>query len=185
MATVGENYGTPKTSEKFWTDLLTKIDEYYEGQILLAQDVNSESLETYSFYEQSQGFYLLFNSDLQNSTFYTTETVGNFVDSVVFGFYETNQKPIYFGLNGASFTTTTVSTINNPSSIISSTNVTYNSHNVDLDTQTQFYSAYLNAISTRGWISGVSSRGFFLAMQMSDFSSSICGKPAFYLFHNQ
>lgn len=185
MATVGENYGTPKTSEKFWTDLLTKIDEYYEGQILLAQDVSSESLETYSFYEQSQGFYLLFNSDLQNSTFYTTETVGSFVDSVVFGFYETNQKPIYFGLNGASFTTTTVSTINNSSSIISSTNITYNSHNVDLDAQTQFYSAYLNAISARGWISGVSSRGFFPAMQMSDFSSSIYGKPAFYLFHNQ
>ena len=185
IKTVGENYGTPKTSEKYWTDLLTKTDEYYEGQILLAQDVSSESLETYSFYEQSQGFYLLFNSDLQNSTFYTTETVGSFVDSVVFGFYETNQKPVYFGLNGASFTTTTVSTINNPSSIISSTNVTYNSHNVDLDNQTQFYSAYLNAISARGWISGVSSRGFFPAMQMSDFSSSIYGKPAFYLFHNR
>ena len=185
IKTVGENYGTPKTSEKYWTDLLTKTDEYYEGQILLAQDVSSESLETYSFYEQSQGFYLLFNSDLQNSTFYTTETVGSFVDSVVFGFHETNQKPIYFGLNGASFTTTIVSTINNPSSIISSTNVTHNSHNVDLDAQTQFYSAYLNAISARGWISGVSSRGFFPAMQMSDFSSSIYGKPAFYLFHNQ
>ena len=185
METVGENFGTPKTSEKIWTDLLTKTDEYYEGQILLAQEVGSGTLATFSFYDKSQGFYLLFNSDLNNPGAYTADSVGSFFDSVVFGFYESQQKPVYFGLNGASFTTADMSANGNLSDIISSTNVTYNSYNVNLDAQTQFYSAYLNAVSSRGWISGVASRGYFPAMQMTDFSSSIYGKPAFTLFNNQ
>lgn len=185
IETVGENFGTPKTSEKIWTDLLTKTDEYYEGQVLLAQGVGSETLSTYSFYEKSQGFYLLFNSDFINSGAYTTDSIGGFFDSVVYGFYELQQKPVYFGLNGASFTTADLSASRNSSSIISSTNMTYSSNNVNLDAQTQFYSAYLNAISSRGWISGMASRGYFPPMQMTDFSSSIYGKPAFILFHSQ
>ena len=185
METVGENFGTPKTSEKIWTDLLTKTDEYYEGQVLLAQEVGSGALSDYSFYEKSQGFYLLFNSDLNNPGAYTADSVGSYFDSVVYGFYVAQQKPVYFGLNGASFTTSDVSSNGYSSSIISSANKTYNSYNIDLDAQSQFYSAYLNAISSRGWISGVASRGFFPAMQMTDFSSSIYGKPPFNLFHSQ
>ena len=185
METVGKNFGTPKTSENIWTDLLTKTDDYYEGQVLIAQEVGSGTLSTYSFYEKSQGFYLLFNSDVNNSGAYTTDSVGSFFDSVVYGFYELQQKPVYFGLNGPSFATTDLSARGNSSSIISSTNVTYSTNNVNLDAQSQFYSAYLNAISSRGWISGVASRGYYPAMQMTDFSSSIYGKPAFNLFHSQ
>ncbi len=185
METVGANFGTPKTSEKIWYDLLTKVDEYYEGQILLAQEVGSGPLANYSFYEKSQGFYLLFNSGLDNSVTYYADTVGSFFDSVVYGFYDTYQKPVYFGLNGASFTTTNANASGDSSFILSSTNMGYSNYNVDLDFQTQFYSAYLNAISSRGWVSGVASRGYFPAMQTTDFSSSIYGKPAFTLFHDQ
>lgn len=185
METVGENFGTPKTSEKIWTDLLTKTDEYYEGQILLAQEVGTGALASHSFFDKSQGFYLLFNSDLNNPGAYTVDSVGGFFDSIIYGFYEAQQKPVYFGLNGASFTTADTSDNKNPSNIISSTNGTYNSHNVDLDAQSQFYSAYLNAISVRGWVSGVASRGYFPGMKMTDFSSSIYGKPALNLFNSQ
>ena len=185
METVGENFGTPKTSEKIWTDLLTKTDEYYEGQVLLAQEVASDSLASYSFYEKAHGFYLLFNSDVNSSGTYTADTVGSFIDSVVYSFYESQQKPVYLGLNAPSFATTDMSGSDHSESIISSTNVAYNSYNVDLESQTEFYLAYLNAISSRGWVSGIASRGYFPAMQMTDFSSSIYGKPAFDLFHNQ
>lgn len=185
METVGENFGTPKTSEKIWTDLLTKTDEYYEGQILLAQEVGTGALASHSFFDKSQGFYLLFNSDLNNPGAYTVDSVGGFFDSIIYGFYEAQQKPVYFGLNGASFTTADTSDNKNSSNIISSTNGTYNSHNVDLDAQSQFYSAYLNAISVRGWVSGVASRGYFPGMKMTDFSSSIYGKPALNLFNSQ
>lgn len=185
METVGENFGTPKTSEKIWTDLLLKTDEYYEGQILLSQEFGSDVPDEFTFFENVQGFYLLFNMDLNNYSTYTADTVGGFFDSIVYSFYETYQKPVYFGLNAASFITANTNWIETSSSIISSTNNSFSSYNVDLDAQTQFYAAYLNAISPRDWISGMASRGYFPAMQMSDFSSSIYGKPAFTLFHNQ
>ncbi len=185
METIGENFGTPKTSEKIWTDLLTKADEYYDGAILLAQEVDAGALRDYSFYQQTQGFYLLFSSDLENYTSYTADTVGSFIDNIVLPFYDSYQKPVYFGLNAASFTTTDINFSNRSGSIISSTNPAYDSHNVNLEAQTQFYSAYLDAISARGWISGLAARGFFPTMKMTDFSSSIYGKPAFQLFQDQ
>ncbi len=164
---------------------MTKTDEYYEGQILFALEVGAGGIGHYPFYEFAQGFYLLFNSELDSYTPYITDTVGSFFDNTVLSFYDTYGTPIYFGLNAPSFTTADMNASNASSAIISSTNPTYNSGNVNLDVQTQFYFAYLNAISSRGWIAGVASRGFFPAMQMTDFSSSIYGKPAFTLFHNQ
>lgn len=53
---------------------------------------------------------------------------------------------------------------------------------MDPDWQYNFYYAYLNPISYRGWISGVSSRGFNPSLQTTDFSASIYGKPAWNLF---
>ncbi|MBP7212705.1 MAG: hypothetical protein KBA03_00575 [Anaerolineaceae bacterium] len=53
---------------------------------------------------------------------------------------------------------------------------------MDLEWQYDYYYAYLNPISYRGWIAGVSSRGFNPSIQTTDFSSSIYGKPAWNLF---
>ena len=53
---------------------------------------------------------------------------------------------------------------------------------MDPDWQYNYYYAYLNPISYRGWISGVSSRGFDPSIQTTDFSASIYGKPAWNLF---
>lgn len=185
IETVAENFGTPKSSQEIWTDLLTKVDEYYQGQVLLALDPGSEPVESFSFYEQAQGFYFLINAEPGQAGAYTSDSAGRYLDSVLFSFQQSQQKPVYLGLNAASFTTTNISGSDNGSAIISATNPTYNSHNVDLQAQTEFYSAYLNSISARGWISGVATRGFFPALEMTDFSSSIYGKPAYKLFHNQ
>lgn len=53
---------------------------------------------------------------------------------------------------------------------------------IDPDWQYNYYYAYMNPISYRGWISGVSSRGFDPSIQTTDFSASIYGKPAWNLF---
>ena len=53
---------------------------------------------------------------------------------------------------------------------------------MDPEWQYNYYYAYLNPISYRGWISGVSSRGFDPSLQTTDFSASIYGKPAWNLF---
>ncbi|MCK9245579.1 MAG: hypothetical protein M0P11_01325 [Anaerolineaceae bacterium] len=183
--TVAENFGTPKSSQEIWTDLLTKVDEYYQGQLLLALEAGTGTIQSFSFYEQAQGFYILISTDPDQAGNDTSAMASRYLEGSLLAFHDSQQKPVYIGLNAASFKTANSSGSDNGSSIISAANPTYNSHNVDLDAQTQFYRAYLDSISTRGWISGIAARGFFPAMQLTDFSSSINGKPAFELFHNQ
>jgi hypothetical protein len=73
----------------------------------------------------------------------------------------------------------------NDSQPISPTDDRFGSYNVNLYSQTGFYAAYLEAIAARGWIGGVSSRGYFPGIKLTDFSASINGKPAFQFFYNQ
>jgi hypothetical protein len=44
--------------------------------------------------------------------------------------------------------------------------------------QFDIYTAMLNAINQRAWISGIISRGYYLPAQLQDKSVSIHGKPA-------
>lgn len=184
IKTVGENYGTPKTSEEIWNELLEKANQYYEGELLLAQNISASELSSHSFYEKTDGFYLEVDSELMPAGTYSIYSVGTYLDSAVYNFYINQNKALYFALNGPSFTTRSEST--SPSyEIISPTNNAFNPSNVDLAGQTSFYSAYLENIAVRDWIKGVASQGFFPALELTDFSSSIFGKPAFFLFHNQ
>ncbi len=185
METIGENFGTPKTSEDIWNSLLTKTDEYYEGQLLLAQAVGSGEPESHSFFEKAQGFYLLIDADLQRSTTYNDDVVGNYLDTTILPFRDAQNKPVYLGINGASFQSVQINPVLDEAEILSANNPAFSSQNVDLECQALFYSAYAAAIAERGWISGVASRGFYPALPITDFSSSIYGKPAFTLFNNQ
>lgn len=183
LQTVGENFGTPKSSEEIWTELLEKADQYYEGEILMAQNITT-SLESYSFYDKVDGFYLEVDSELKPAGTYSVYSVGTYLDSVIFNFYTNQNKALYFGLNAPSFTTRSENN-SNAFDVISATDGSYNSTNVDLTAQTSFYSAYLENISSRNWIKGVASQGYFPVLELTDFSSSIFGKPAEKLFHNQ
>ncbi len=179
IETVAENYGTPKSSEDIWKDLLEKADQYFEGKVLLAHSINDAGSQTYSFYSQVDGLYLLIDSD--------SESIANasqYLDSLVYPLYDEN-KSLYIGLNAPSYQTASIEpgSINDP--LISATDTRYNNANVNLQVQTQWYASYLDAIANREWIEGVSSRGFFPWIKLSDFSSSIYGKPAQKLFHNQ
>ena len=179
IETVAENYGTPKSSEDIWKDLLEKADQYFEGKVLLAHSINDAGSQTYSFYSQVDGLYLLIDSD--------SESIANasqYLDSLVYLLYEEN-KLLYIGLNAPSYQTASIEpgSINDP--LISATDTRYNNANVNLQVQTQWYASFLDAIANREWIEGVSSRGFFPWIKLSDFSSSIYGKPAQKLFHNQ
>ena len=128
------------------------------------------------------GLYLLVDSDQGEEV--SSASVGQYLDSVVYALYE-EQKPLYLGLNVPSIQTAALEsdTISDP--IISATDSRYNSSNVNIQVQTQWYASYLEASAGRDWICGIASRGFFPGIKLSDFSSSIYGKPAYQLFHNQ
>jgi len=178
IKTSGTNFGTPKTAEQIWTDLLKKVNSYYTGQLLFGIPADDGNLATFSFFDQVDGFYLtLSDQDLQAYT-YDQYSVGTYVDGTVYAFYETTEKPLFFGLNAASLISNRVDSETSNGLLISPFDPQYGVGNVDLDSQDYFYQVFTAVLSERGWVSGISSRGFFTVLEMTDFSSSIYGKPA-------
>ncbi len=49
---------------------------------------------------------------------------------------------------------------------------------LNLQTQADIYEAMLTAVNTRPWISGFTSRGYYLPVALQDKSASIHSKPA-------
>lgn len=178
IKTSGSNFGTPKTAEQLWVDLLTKVNTYYTGQVLFGIPANDGNLSTYSFFDQVDGFYLaLSNQDLLPYG-YDQYTVGTYLDGTVFAFFESVEKPLFFGINAASLTSSRVDSETGDDLLISPYDPQYGAGNVDLATQDYFYQVYTSVLAQRGWVSGISTRGFFPVLKLTDFSSSIYGKPA-------
>jgi hypothetical protein len=178
IKTSGTNFGTPKTAEQLWTDLIDKVNAYYTGQLLFAIPADDGNLQDFSFFDQVDGFYLtLSNQDLQAYA-YDQYSVGTYLDGTVYAFYETVEKPLLFGINAASLTSNRIDSEAPTGSLISPFNSQYGIGNVDLASQDYFYQVYTSSLAQRDWVSGISSRGFFPVLQLTDFSSSIYGKPA-------
>lgn len=181
ILTVGTNFGTPKTAGQIWTDLLTKVNAYYTGQLLFSVPADDGNPGTYSFFDQADGFYLtLSDQDLQ-AYGYDEYSVGTFLDGTVFAFYETVDKPLFFGISASSLKS---SQLNSDVLFVSPFDPQYGEGNVDLASQDYFYQIYTSALAQRDWVSGISTRGFFPVLKMTDFSSSINGKPAMNSFIN-
>lgn len=185
LETVGQNYGTPKSSEEIWVELIDKTQQYYEGEILLAHSVNELNTQRYSFYDKVDGIYLLIDLELSSAGYYSSDSVGQYLDGVIYSAISGTEQKLFIGLNAPSYKTSSTGQTANNSQTLSPTNSAYGAYNVDINAQTNFYSAYIEALAARSWVSGIVSRGFFPGIKLSDFSSSIYGKPAFQLFQEQ
>ena len=88
IKTSGMNFGTPKTAEQLWTDLLKKVNTYYTGQLLFSIPADDGNLATFSFFDQVDGFYLtLSDQDLQ-AYGYDQYSVGTYLDGSLYAFYQ-------------------------------------------------------------------------------------------------
>ncbi len=123
-------------------------------------------------------FYLTLSDQGLQAYTYDQYSVGSYLDGTVYAFYETVDKPLFFGLNAASLTSSRLDTDIAPDSLISPFNSQFGTGNVDLTSQDYFYQVYTSALASRDWVSGISTRGFLPVLQLTDFSSSIYGKPA-------
>lgn len=178
IKTKGSNFGTPKTAEQLWTDLLTKVNTYYTGQLLFGIPADDGNLKAYSFFDQVDGFYLIMSDQDLQSYGYDQYSVGNYCDGTIYAFYETVGKPLFFGLGAASLTSNRVDSETATRELVSPYTPQYGAGNVDLASQDYFYQVFTTVLTQREWVSGISSRGFFPILKMTDFSSSIYGKPA-------
>ena len=96
LETEADNFGTPKSSSETWSKLLKKTDDYYQGELLLAQSVDNDFIETYEFDEHVQGFYLLIDSRSLSS-----EEAEWVLDSTITDFYNSQSKAVYLALKTA------------------------------------------------------------------------------------
>lgn len=178
IKTVGSNFGTPKTAEQLWSDLLDKVNTYYTGQLLFGIPADDRNLVNFSFFDKVDGFYLTLSDQGMQAYTYDQYSVGSYLDGTVYAFYESVDKPLFFGLNAASLTSSRLDSDSATNSLISPLNSQYGTGNVDLASQDYFYQVYTPVLASCDWVSGISTRGFFPVLQLTDFSSSIYGKPA-------
>ena len=184
VETTIDNKGTPKNADQLWEALLQKINQYYQGLILLALPIEESELPEYTFYDQIDGFYLQLQPAADISTSYDQQTVENTLNNIVVNLQRSlNDKQFFTGLNAPALSADDF-TCPSADCLISPRASAYATYPVDLAAQLDFYRTYLSALSQRSWVQGISSRGFFPVVKLHDFSSSIYGKPAMQLLMN-
>jgi len=178
LQTTPTNKGTPKNADQLWKDLFQKINQYYTDQLLWALLADKGELPEYSFYDQTSGFYLQFQAPTDPNVYFDQQTVADMLDNMLSGFHEKYaEKAFYAGLNAPSLTPGSFNCTSGDC-LLSPRDSAYQTSDADLEAQLIFYQDYLSVLGERPWIQGVSSRGFFPAVKLLDFSSSIYGKPA-------
>ena len=177
LLTTATNSGTPKTSEKIWTELLLKINTYYQGEVLWTSLVENQAIPLYSFFSEVDGFYIQLQFPSESYTYYDAETAAGFIDGALAEFRDEVGAPVYVGLNAPSasaesFSCQAADCLKSPLQGNCST------QDVDLERQNYFYQSYWPALRTNGWIKGAVTRGFYPIVMLQDCSSSVYGKPA-------
>ena len=173
-----EKPGTPADANETWQTMLANVKNIYTGAILWATPL--DSLISDSFVDNVDGFYVLINyseesKDLQS----LTQTI----ETRLLPFHDKNQKTIYVALNIPSLSAEAMEYTDHMEPIISSPN-NVDDNLTDLDIQTNLYKAFTCKLQPLDWISGISTRGFNPSVQLTDFSSTIYGKPAMVEFLN-
>ncbi|MGB4595051.1 MAG: hypothetical protein WBI14_04020 [Anaerolineaceae bacterium] len=183
LITNERSMGTPKSSEEVWSELVKKLKSSYKGSLLWTIPVRGGNLPTYPFLDQMDGFYLEVDSNSEENATYSMETISKYMDSVIVSFQVKYSKPFYLGLNSPSMLSFR-SDQDLYDRVVSPFSPEYGPDNVTMESQAYFYDTYVTVWKERPWIFGISSRGFFPVVELTDFSSSIYGKPAFQSFLN-
>lgn len=177
LITTATNSGTPKTSEKIWTELLRKVNTYYSGQVLWAVPAQNQELPVYSFYSEVDGFYIQLQIPAESYTYYDANTASGFLEGTLSEFRARFELPMYVGLNAPSFSAESFS-CQSADCLISPIDGACSPQDVDLERQNYFYQSYWPALRDSTWIKGAVSRGFYPVVMLQDCSSSVYGKPA-------
>ena len=167
-----EKLGTPDYASETWSTMLGQIRNNYSGTLLWASLVND--LPEYSFLDLIDGYYLLQNHS--DETF-DSASLNQHIQAMLKPYYEKNQKPIYIGLNFPALSEEAMTYTDHSEPLITPLS-DGDSYLIDLNNQAYLYSDFTCSYQALNWISGISTRGFNLALHLTDISSSIYGKPA-------
>lgn len=181
--------GTPSNAEEIWTNILERFRSAYQGEVVWAMPFTGLSDEFPAFLEKVDALYILFDAQISFSS-YTHDIVsieaniGEYLDNDLYPIKSELNLPIFVGFaypsadGGGQACVLNIYGQCTESLMISPEYADLGSDQVDLQEQVNLYNALCQAIIERDWIDGIISRGYYPPVKLTDFSSSVNGKPA-------
>ena len=183
-----DSYNVPTDMKEKMNSLIQDIRIRYSGEIVLAVPYSSYLPDLPQWAQQMDSYYVLYSTPLSSTESPTidelTGRVAQIIDNELYAFYSKYQKPIIIGISypsiegSASLCVREQEFCEQPNSIVSVQRDYQPEPEISLIDQADLYLAFLRVISHRNWIHGFVSRGYYPPVKLTDFSSSIHGKPA-------
>jgi hypothetical protein len=179
----GNPSNTPYIFPEKWTALAEKVRAEYSGKIIfsipsyIAEDIDHEFLtQVDAILVENASALTSSSSPSIDELKYRFEQV---LDQSIYKMYARFQKPIIIGIKYPSMNGSASDCINYDTSCLDlvdsmSTGIVP----IDLEEQADIYTAILDTIIDRSWITGVISQGYYPAVTVMDASISARGKPA-------
>ena len=188
---VGDNFTTyhqPGNIEELWQDTIDAVRERFGG--VVAMQVPIEDLPDFplSILSSVDQLYVQWDVplDYAEGSPAFREQIGEMLDDTVQVFNEGAGLPVVLVLaypSAEGFEDGCIPSRVEPDTCLDAVSLLYGPSQqiqavTDLDIQTEFYLAALEAVNTRPWFHGVVTQGYYPAIEMYDPSASIHGKPA-------
>jgi len=179
----GNPSNTPYNFPDKWNDLTEKVRGEFSGKIIfsipsyIAEDID------YEFLTQVDAIMIENASALTSSSLPSIDELkyrfAQILDQSIHKIYARFQKPIIIGIKYPSMDGSASDCINYGASCLDLTESTSTGIiPIDLEEQADIYTAILDTIIDRSWITGVISQGYYPAVTVMDSSNSTRGKPA-------
>ncbi len=181
------SYNLPSDMETKMAELIAEIRSKYQGDLGIAIPFLSDPANLPDWVDEADFMYIQYTPQLAASNDPTldelTQNAVSIMDSQIYNFYTSIQKPIILGINAPAIDGSARGCLsidlncddyaNLDDGFIPATNYT-----VDVQEQADIYLALLRAINQRSWIAGFVTTGYYTPLKVYDYSSSIHGKPA-------
>jgi len=183
----GSESGVPEDVEIRWRNLIEEVRTHYNGPIFWALTYDQVVNNPPPFLDKVDALYLLWSvhlSDNNNATVSELQTeIIRLIDNGLLPLQAVYRKPVVIGVAYPSADGAVKGCVPDAAGnchsfdVLSRPNEDIAEIEIDLLEQVDIYTAMLNAINQRAWISGIISRGYYPPAQLQDKSNSIHGKP--------
>lgn len=188
---VGDNFSTyhqPGNIEEIWRETIEEAKELFGGVVAIQVPVEMLPDFPLSILSSVDQLYVQWDMPIDHSgdDVSLRDQIGTTLDDTVKMFNSSADMPVVIVLaypSAEGFANGCIPSRVEPDSCLDAVPLLYGPSQqiqavTDLNIQTEFYLAALEAINERPWIHGVISQGYYPAIEMHDPSASIHGKPA-------
>jgi hypothetical protein len=171
----GSSSGVPSDADSRWQAIITDVRNRFSGTVYWAFSY-PEGLQNFpDFAKKLDGIYLLWDAPLSGSNVDELSiAAAKSLDMDIQPFQAEIQKPVILAL--ASPAADNAANAPLPDVVLFQPGSTL--AQVNLQAQTDVYTALLLAVNDRAWLAGFVSRGYFPPVVLQDSSASVHGKPA-------